>query len=108
MPMLFKNSFGPEIRNNLMRRFGDQFSQNEVIFEGKMYALDMCLEFQQQSGGLLTADWIGHISKEVYLALCEYICDIQMPKEDFVTQILIDMQNPLQAQELVNSYYNRI
>ena len=73
-----------------------------------MYAIDMCLEFQRQSGGLLTVDWIGHISKEVYSALCEYIFDIQMPKEEFVTQILLEMRNPLQAQKTMNTYYNRI
>lgn len=30
-----------------------------------MYSCDMCLEFQRKSDGLLTSDWIEHITREV-------------------------------------------
>ena len=34
-----------------------------------MYSCDMCLEFQRKSDGLLTSDWIEHITKEAGEAL---------------------------------------
>ena len=105
----FKDYFGPELRQNLIQRFGGlRISQEDAILEGKMYAIDMCLEFQRQSGGLLSIEWVLHISSEVYNALNEYVFDIHISKGEFSSSIMPAFKNPETAQQSVNTYYNRI
>lgn len=105
----FKDYFGPELRQNLIQRFGGlRISQEDAILEGKMYAIDMYLEFQRQSGGLLSIEWVLHISSEVYNALNEYVFDIHISKGEFSSSIMPAFENPETAQQSVNTYYNRI
>lgn len=102
----FKNIYGPEIRNNLIKRCGESLSEKEVIQEGIFYACDMCLEFLKQSGGFLPEDWIRHIASEVYCALKEYVMNVTTYKENFILKVLTIMSDPKYAQALVNKYYN--
>ena len=76
-----------------------------------MYSCDMCLEFQRQSDGLLTSDWIEHITREVGEAL-----KIILPRDfnDADIHVTIDKVQQLMRfpatnlQEEVDRYYNRI
>lgn len=76
-----------------------------------MYSCDMCLEFQHKSDGLLTSDWIEHITKEVGEAL-----KIILPQDfnDAEIQVAIDKVQQLMRlpatnlQEEVDRYYNRV
>ena len=76
-----------------------------------MYSCDMCLEFQRKSDGLLTSDWIEHITKEVGESI-----KIILPKDfnDTASHVAIDkvqqlMRFPaINLQEEVDRYYNRI
>ena len=76
-----------------------------------MYACDMCLEFQRKSDGLLTSDWIEHITREVGEAL-----KIILPRDfnDADIHVTIDKVQQLMRfpatnlQEEVDRYYNRI
>lgn len=76
-----------------------------------MYACDMCLEFQCKSDGLLTSDWVEHITKEVGEAL-----KIILPRDlnDADIHVAIDKVQQLMRfsaanlQEEVDKYYNRI
>ena len=76
-----------------------------------MYACDMCLEFQRKSDGLLTSDWVEHITKEVGEAL-----KIILPRDfnDADIHVTIDKVQQLMRfpatnlQEEVDRYYNRI
>lgn len=76
-----------------------------------MYSCDMCLEFQRKSDGLLTSDWIEHITKEAGEAL-----KIILPRDfnDADIHVAIDKVQQLMRfpatylQEEVDRYYNRI
>ena len=76
-----------------------------------MYSCDMCLEFQRKSDGLLTSDWVEHITKEVGEAL-----KIILPRDfnDADIHVAIDKVQQLMRlpatnlQEEVDRYYNRI
>ena len=82
-----------------------------IITECVMYSCDMCLEFQRKSDGLLTSDWIEHITKEAGEAL-----KIILPRDfnDTDIRIAIDKVQQLMRfpatnlQEEVDRYYNRI
>ena len=76
-----------------------------------MYACDMCLEFQRKSDGLLTSDWVEHITKEVGEAL-----KIILPRDfnDADNHVTLDKVQQLMRfpaanlQEEIDRYYNRI
>lgn len=76
-----------------------------------MYSCDMCLEFQRKSDGLLTSDWIEHITKEVGEAIKSIlprdVCDSDI--EIVVNKVQQLMRFPSSnLQEEVDKYYNRI
>ena len=105
----FKNFFGPEIRKNIVNRYGEyQVREQDVITEGVYYAVDMCIEFQRKSEGLLTHDWVEHISKEVYSAINQYVFDLNISQEEFVQRVYVHTANLSNAKTLVDRYYNRI
>lgn len=76
-----------------------------------MYSCDMCLEFQRKSDGLLTSDWIEHITKEVGEALKTIL---PLDFDDADIYVAIDKVQHLMRfpatnlQEEVDRYYNRI
>lgn len=76
-----------------------------------MYSCDMCLEFQRKSDGLLTSDWIEHITKEVGEALKSILpsdfkdADIHVAI-DKVKQLM--RFTAINLQEEVDRYYNRV
>lgn len=110
----FREQFKQDLINNLSNRSNQgtiQLYKHHVITECVMYSCDMCLEFQRQSDGLLTSDWIEHITRETGEALklilprdfTEY--DIQT-SIDRVQELMRFPANHLQNE--INSYYNRI
>ncbi len=103
----YKDYFGPEIRQNLINRYGSHATESQVVDAGYYYSLDMCIEFQRKSEGLLSVDWIRHISSEVYAAINEYVFELEMSKDDFISRVIVGMGDQQRAQREVNRYYNR-
>ena len=110
----FRDYFRQDLINNLMNRSNQgtiQLYKHHIITECVMYSCDMCLEFQHKSDGLLTSDWIEHITKEAGEALT-----IILPRDfnDTDIRIAIDKVQQLMRfpatnlQEEVDRYYNRI
>ena len=109
-----RDYFRQDLINNLMNRSKQatiQLYKHHIITEWVMYSCDMCLEFQRKSDGLLTSDWIEHITKEVGESI-----KIILPKDfnDTDIHVAIDkvqqlMRFPaINLQEEVDRYYNRI
>ena len=110
----FRVNFRQDLINNLMNRSNQgtiQLYKHHIITECVMYSCDMCLEFHRKSDGLLTSDWIEHITKEVGESI-----KIILPKDfnDTDIHVAIDkvqqlMRFPaINLQEEVDRYYNRI
>ena len=109
----FRDHFRQDLINNLMNRSNQgtiQLYKHHVITECVMYSCDMCLEFQRKSDGLLSSDWIDHITKEVGEAIKTIIprdfndSDIAVAT-DKVQQLMRFPANELQRE--VDNYYNR-
>ena len=96
---------------NLSNQGTIQLYKHHVITECVMYSCDMCLEFQRKSDGLLTSDWIEHITKEVGESI-----KITLPRDfnDADIHVAIDKVQQLMRfpatnlQEEDDRYYNRI
>lgn len=110
----FRDYFRQDLINNLMNQSNQgtiQLYKHHIITECVMYSCDMCLEFQRKSDGLLTSDWIEHITKEAGEAL-----KIILPRDfnDADIHVAIDKVQQLMRfpatnlQEEVDRYYNRI
>ena len=109
-----RDYFRQDLINNLMNRSNQgtiQLYKHHIITECVMYSCDMCLEFQRKSDGLLTSDWIEHITKEVGESI-----KITLPRDfnDADIHVAIDKVQQLMRfpatnlQEEVDRYYNRI
>ena len=109
----FRDFFETDIMHNIRYRF-DDFSiplcKNDLRKECVMYAVDMCIEFQKKSDGLLSDDWIDHISSEVCSVFRKnFPTDFGITEvNDAKSRIRVLMQTPSQASTEVSIYYNRI
>ena len=110
----FRDNFRQDLINNLMNRSNQgtiQLYKHHIITECVMYSCDMCLEFQRKSDGLLTSDWIEHITREVGEAMRSIF---SKDFNDSDIQAAIDKVQQLMRfpatnlQEEVDRYYNRI
>lgn len=110
----FREHFRQDLINNLMNRSNQgtiQLYKHHIITECVMYSCDMCLEFQRKSDGLLTSDWIEHITNEVGEAIKIILprdfndADIRVATEK-VQQLMRFPATNLQKE--VDRYYNRI
>lgn len=110
----FREYFSQDLVNNLLNRSNQgtiQLYKHNIITECVMYSCDMCLEFQRKSDGLLTSDWISHITNEVGEAL-KGIFPNDFSTSDIATAIVkvqhMMRQNASDLQNEVDRYYNRI
>lgn len=109
----FRDFFETDIMHNVRSR-SDDFSipvnETDLIEECVMYAVDMCIEFQKKSDGLLSDDWIEHISNEVCSVFRKnFPTDFGITEvNDAKSRIRVLMQTPSQASTEVSIYYNRI
>ena len=110
----FREHFRQDLINNLMNRSNQgtiQLYKYHVITECVMYSCDMCLEFQRKSDGLLTSDWIMHITQEVGEAIKTILPsdfndgDIRIAIEKVQQLMRFPASN---LQEEIDKYYNRI
>ena len=109
----FRDFFETDIMHNIRSRsnnFSIPVNETDLIEECVMYAVDMCIEFQKKSDGLLTDDWIDHISSEVCSVFRKNFPSDFGIKEinDAKFRIKVLMQTPSQASAKVSIYYNRI
>ena len=109
----FRELFRQDLINNLMNQSDQgtiQLYKHHIVTECVMYSCDMCLEFQRKSDGLLTSDWIEHITKEVGEAI-KTILPRDFNDEDIrvatgkVQQLMRIPATDLQRE--VDNYYNR-
>lgn len=108
----FRSFFETDIVRNLEFR-SDNFAKplylNDLMKECVMYATDMCIEFQQKSDGLLSSEWIDHITTEVCAVFKNLFPNkfgcIQVSYAKIKVAQL--MQTPTTALKQVNEYYNR-
>ena len=109
----FREHFRQDLINNLMTRSKQgtiQLYKHHIVTECIMYSCDMCIEFQRKSDGLLTSDWIEHITKEVGEAIKTILSrdfndeDIRVAAEK-VQQLMRSPATDLQRE--VDNYYNR-
>lgn len=109
----FRDHFRQDLINNLTNRSNQgtiQLYKHHVITECVMYSCDMCLEFQRKSEGLLTSDWIEHITREVGEALKSIL-----PRDFTDSDISVAIDNVHQLmllpgvnlQNEIDKYYNR-
>lgn len=110
----FRDNFRQDLTNNLWNRSNQgtiQLYKHHVLTECVMYSCDMCLEFQRKSDGLLTSDWIAHITNEVGEAIRMIlpkdfsVSDIQAATEKVQQLMRFPASN---LQEEIDRYYNRI
>lgn len=109
----FRDHFRQDLINNLTNRSNQgtiQLYKHHVVTECVMYSCDMCLEFQRKSEGLLTSDWIEHITREVGEALKSIL-----PRDFTDSDLSVAIDNVHQLMRLpganlqneIDRYYNR-
>ena len=108
----FRDFFETDIMHNIRSRTNDfsiPFYEADMITECVMYAVDMCIEFQRKSDGLLSDDWIDHISSEVCSVFRKnYPADFGINEtNDANIKVEILLHTPASALKQVNEYYNR-
>lgn len=110
----FRNHFRQDLINNLMKVSNQgtiQLYKHHVMKECVMYASEMCLEFQKQSDGLISSDWIEHITKETGEAL-KSILPKDFDNNDItiaVRQVKELLKFPIRnLQEEIDRYYKRL
>lgn len=109
----FRQFFETDIISNLRTRsnnFTTQLYFFDIMNECVMYACDMCLEFQKKSDGLLTQDWIEHITNEVCAVFFKYCSRYftEQDRIDAIAQVKILMNDPIYTRTEVDKYYNRV
>lgn len=109
----FRQFFKTDLMNNLRsysNGLSEQLTLVTIMEECVMYSCDMCLEFQTQSDGLLTPDWIEHITNEVYIALQE-LSPIKLSEKErwnAIDCVQTLMKQPFETRRKVDKYYHRI
>lgn len=110
----YRDFFRQDLISNLNNRSNHgtiQLYKHQILTECVMYSCDMCLEFQRKSDGLLTSEWIEHITKEVGEAIKTIL------PRDFDDDDISDVTEKVQQlmrfpaanlQEEVDRYYHRI
>ena len=109
----FHQYFETDIIQNIKNRTCDltlPMYLPDLMKECFMYSTDMCIEFQQKSDGLLTSEWIGHITNEVCIVFQKLF-----PRDFGAIQTELAkaevenlMRMPNEALRQVNEYYNRL
>lgn len=107
----FRDLFIQDLRGNLRRLSFRGYDNEDLIKECVMYACDMCLEFQRKSEGLLSPDWIIHITNETGEAIKTLLPE-EFHEQDIQTAIAkvnhLISTFPTVLQTEVDRYYNRI
>lgn len=109
----YRQFFQQDLQQNLHKRYssrGLEPSKTQLAKECAMYATDMCITFQEKSDGLLTSDWIEHITKETGAAI-NLIYNNGLAYSDIATAVESVkklMRNQAMAELEVKHYYHRI
>lgn len=109
----FDHLFEQDMRDRLIyiRQHRNEYNLEKVIFnECIMYASDICIEFQQQSGGFITFDWISHIVNETNKVIDRYFSGSLNEESlyEISKKIEKELCNPMILQKRVDEYYGRI
>ncbi|MBO7258965.1 MAG: hypothetical protein J6U94_02735 [Paludibacteraceae bacterium] len=104
-------SFATDLANNFNNHFlleGKQIFLSNVIDECQIYAMDICLHFKQESGGIFPDDWINHIVAETYDATIKLFpaAEEQYSFDACLRAVKIQL-NMGTAQSQVEQYYSK-
>lgn len=108
----WKSLFIQDLIKNL-QEYSDNLTVRVIEREAMMYSIDMCLEFDKNSDGLLTKDWIQHIVSEVCDAIEEIINAFNITNRQNVMNLVLEKMNNTSiskssVEREVDKYYNRI
>ena len=81
---------------------------NNVLEECQVYAMDICLHFKKESGGLLPEDWLKHMVAEVYDTMLKLFPE----SADKITfdKFLSDIKSYIEfgiARSKIDNYYSK-
>lgn len=112
-----KELFKQDLISNIQNRSNNYTKSlfiNDIVKEAIMYSCDICLEFDNNSGGLLTKDWTQHIVSEVCDAMEELVKEFDASNRKTVMTRVLGLMNcdfvdnkPF-AKRDVDKYYNRV
>ncbi len=107
----YVESFTTDLANNFNNHFlleGKQIFLRNVIDECQIYAMDICLHFKQESGGILPEDWIEHLVAETYDATIKLFpaAEAQYSFDDCLGAVKSQLDMGI-ARSQVNQYYSR-
>lgn len=101
----YKNSFIQDIRATIDMMNCPISEELEALCI--MYACDICLSFKEQSGGILTLDWIQHIVSQTCDVFVEnYSFEISAWNKCYKEACRL-MENPFETKCLVERFYGR-
>lgn len=106
----FDHLFEQDMRDRLMylKQHRTTCNVEKILYdECMMYASDMCIEFQQKSGGLLTRDWICHLVSETNKVIDRYFPGAlnESVLDEISTKIGRAIVDPVALQKQVDEYY---
>jgi hypothetical protein len=105
----YVESFTTDLAHNFNNHFlsvGKQIYLRNVIDECQIYAMDICLHFKQESGGILPEDWIKHLVAETYDATIKLFpaAEEQYSFDDCLRAVKSQLDMGI-ARSQVNQYY---
>lgn len=108
----FRQLFEIDIIRNLkfrIKKYSKPLYTGDLMRECIMYATDMCIEFQQKSGGLLSADWVDHITIEACAVFKKLFPNNfgNIQESEAKIKVAKLLHTPSSALKQVNEYYNR-
>lgn len=81
-----------------------------VLEECQVYAMDICLHFKKESGGLLPDDWLNHMVAEVYDTMLKLFPNDNIVDKITFDKFLSDVKLYIElgvARNRIDNYYSR-
>lgn len=103
----FSHDLAILFRDHYLSR-GATITWGNVLEECQVYALDICLHFKKESGGLLPDDWLKHMVAEVYDTMLKLFPDAEgkITYEKFLSDIKSFIELGM-ARNRIDNYYSR-
>ena len=107
----YVKSFKQDLAQNFHNHFlseGRQIYLRDVIKECEVYAMDICLHFKQESGGVLPEDWKKHLIAETYDTILQLFpaAEEDYSLETCMFNVTCELNNGT-ARRTVDNYYDK-
>lgn len=106
---IYKEHFKIDLGKNFSKMFNTpnkSVTVNDILNEAAMYSCDICLNFKEKSGGILSNDWIEHLTLQTCDAVQDLIKEITHEHKLKVLNVVKELLNNGTAQIKVKQYYN--